>query len=209
MKKPALFVLVVLALTSIGTAAATAQTALSIADKVETDDQPGSKVATGTAPFKVVGAEPPSTLRVGTFDSRFVALAYYRSEHGMNPARALQEELQEAREAKHKKRLRELESKGSALQNLMHQQVFGNLSIPNVLKTVSDSLPAVATNAGVSLLVSKWEIQYSTSEIELVDLTPQLVELFDVDEATRRIIDKSLKAAVDPVPIEQLLNPHD
>ena len=114
-----------------------------------------------------------------------------------------------AKEAKDKKRMKELDAKGPALQNLMRQQVFGNLSIPNVLRVVSDRLPTLAANAGVSLLVSKWEIQYSTSEIERVDLTPQLVELFDVDDATARIIDESLKRAVEPVPIEQLLDPRD
>ena len=127
----------------------------------------------------------------------------------MKAVRALQEEFKAAKEAKDKKRMKELDAKGPALQNLMHQQVFGDLSIPNVLRIVSDRLPAVAVNAGVSLLVSKWEIQYSTSEIELVDLTPQLVELFDVDDATARIIDESMKKAVEPVPIEQLVDSHD
>ena len=209
MKKPRLFALVLVALSSIGAAAAMAQTGNSTDGNVETDAQLVSKVATETSPSQVAGAEPPSKLRVGTFDSRFVALAYYRSEHGTKAVRALQEEFKAAKEAKDKKRMKELDAKGPALQNLMHQQVFGNLSIPNVLRVVNDRLPTIAANAGVSLLVSKWEIQYSTSEIERVDLTPQLVELFDVDDATARIIAESLKKAVEPVPIEQLLDPHD
>jgi Skp family chaperone for outer membrane proteins len=152
-------------------------------------------------------AEPPATLRIGTFDSRFVALAYYRSEPGMQAVRDLPAQMKAAREAKDEEKIKELEAKGPALQNLMHQQVFGNLSIPNVLKTVSTSLPEIAQKAGVSLLVSKWEVQYSAPGIEMVDLTAQIVDLFHVDDATRKMIDQGMKDAGEPVPVEQLLNP--
>jgi hypothetical protein len=74
---------------------------------------------------------------------------------------------------------------------------------------VSESLPGIAVEAGVSLLVSKWEIQFGASDVELIDLTPQLVELFDLDEATRSMIDQILRGSTDPIPIEQLLDPHD
>jgi hypothetical protein len=38
------------------------------------------------------------------------------------------------------KKIMELEARGPAFQNLMHQQVFGNLSIPNVMATIKDQL---------------------------------------------------------------------
>ena len=209
MKRTRLFALVLVALMSLGVVAAMAQTATSTSGNVEIDAERVSKVATEDPPIQVAGAEPPSRLRVGTFDSRFVALAYYRSEHGTKAVRALQEEFKEARDAKNKKRVKELEARGPALQNLMHQQVFGSLSIPNVMKVVSASLPAVAAEAGVSLVVSKWDIQYSTPGIELVDLTEQLVELFELDDDTRRMIEKARETGAEPVPLDQLLEPHD
>ena len=208
MKRPELFVLVVLALTSIGAATGAAQAGILAADEVENGAEPGSALGAGDSPIQDA-AGAPALLRVGTFDSRVVALAYYRSELGIRAARDLHAELKEATESRDKKRVKQLEAKGPALQNLMHQQVFGNLSIPNVLKLVSESLPGIAAEAGVSLLVSKWEIQYGTSDVELIDLTPQLVELFDLDEATRSMIDEILKGSTEPIPIEQLLDPHD
>ena len=91
----------------------------------------------------------------------------------------------------------------------LHQQCFGNLSIPNVMKTIQDRLPAIAKKTGVTLIVSKWEIQYSDPEIEPVDLTLQLVDLFTTDDATRKMIEEGLKQNQKPVPVEQLLNPYD
>ncbi|MCE5249825.1 hypothetical protein LLG96_06345 [bacterium] len=160
----------------------------------------------------VSAAEPPAKLRIGTYDSRFVALAFYRSGN-VKTIRELQgklaEELQKAREAKDEKKVKELESQGTALQNLMHQQVFGNLSVPNIMTTINDQLPAIAQKAGVSMIVSKWEIQYNSSGIELIDLTLPLAELFHPDDATRKMIEESLKKNPEPVSVYQLLNPYD
>jgi hypothetical protein len=70
-------------------------------------------------------------------------------------------------------------------------------------------LPQIAEDAGVSLIVSKWDVQYVVGDFELVDITLRLVELFDVDEATRGMIEEGLEADRDPVPIDQLLGDHD
>jgi hypothetical protein len=157
-------------------------------------------------------ADTQSKIRIGTYDSRFVALAFDRADN-MKRIRDfmgnLNLELQKAREAKDENKLKELEAKGPAFQNLMHQQVFGNLSIPNVIETIKDRLPAIAKKTGVMLIVSKWEIQYSAPEIEPVDLTLQLVDLFNIDDATRKMIEEGLKQNQKPVPVEQLLNPYD
>ena len=74
------------------------------------------------------------------------------------------------------------------------------------MTTINDQLPAIAQKAGVSLIVSKWEIQYNSSGAELIDLTLPLVELFHPDDATRKMIDAGLKQNQEPVPIDQLLN---
>ena len=164
------------------------------------------------AVISVKAEDAQSKIRLGAYDSRFVALACYRAEN-MKRIRDfmgnLNLELQKAREAKDENKLKELEAKGPAFQNLMHQQVFGNLSIPNVMETIKDRLPAIAKKTGVTLIVSKWEIQYSGPEVESVDLTLQLVDLFNIDEATRKMIEEGLKQNQKPVPVEQLLNPYD
>ena len=160
----------------------------------------------------VVPANAQPKIRIGTYDSRYVALAFYRADNmkQINDFMVnLNEELNKARESGDKNKIMELEAKGPAFQNLMHQQVFGNLSIPNVMATIKDQLPAIAQKAGVTMIVSKWEIQYSESGIEQVDLTMQILDLFHVDDATRKMIEEGLSANLQPVPVEQLLNPYN
>lgn len=168
-----------------------------------------------TASFAAVypkAADAQSKIRIGTYDSRFVALAFYRADN-MKRMRDfmgnLNLELQKAKQANDEKKLNELLAKGPAFQNLAHQQVFGNLSIPNAMETIKDRLPAIAKKMGVTLIASKWEIQYSSPEIETVDLTLQLVDLFNIDDATRKGIEEGLKQNQEPIPAEQLLNPYD
>jgi Skp family chaperone for outer membrane proteins len=157
-------------------------------------------------------ADKQSKIRIGIYDSRLVALAFYRADN-MKRIRDfmgnLNLELQKAREAKDDKKTKELEAKGPAFQNLLHQQVFGNLSIPNVMETIKDRLPAIAKKTGVTLVVSRWEIQYADPEIETVDLTFQLVDIFNLDDTTRKMIEEGKKQNQEPVPVEQLLNPYD
>jgi hypothetical protein len=155
-------------------------------------------------------ANAQSKIRIGTYDSRSVALAFYRADNMKTMQdfiRNLNAELNKAREAKDEKKVKELEAKGPAFQNLMHQQVFGNLSIPNVMTTIKDQLPTIAQKVGVTLIISKWEIQGFESGIELIDLTQQLVELFHVDDTTRKMTQEI--RSQEPVPIDQLLNPND
>jgi phosphotransferase system IIB component len=157
-------------------------------------------------------ADMQAKIRIGTYDSRFVALAFYRAEN-MKVLRdfmgKLNLELKKAREAGDEKKLKELEAKGSAFQNLMHQQVFGNLSIPNVMETIKDQLPSIAQKAGVTLVVSKWEIQYGGPDVEPLDLTLQLVNTFNPDDATKKMIEEGMRQNQKPIPVEQLLNPYD
>ena len=169
---------------------------------------PCALVALALLATAVPAASPPAArLRIGTYDSRVVALAYYRSPRGQQLVERLRADLAQARQAKDEKQIAALEREGPALQNLMHQQVFGDLSIPNVLAAVSDSLPAVASRAGVSLLVSKWELRGASTDAELVDVTPQMVALFAVDGATRQMLEESMKHPQPPIAVERLLDP--
>ena len=136
-----------------------------------------------------VGAQAPTRLRVGTFDSRLVALAYYRSPATKEWMQALRADINKAKVANDEKRVKELEAQGPARQSLMHLQVFSNGSISNVTAVIADRLPAIAAAAGVSAVVSKWEIPYSETTVEQVDVTAQIAALFNPDDATKKIME--------------------
>ena len=147
---------------------------------------------------------PEEALRIGTFDSRAVALAYYNSPDGM--ARMLPEwkqEMLEAEEAGDSARMEELELVAKSFQHLKHQQVFSTGSICNVLREIEADLPAIADETGVSVIVSRWELPYSAPDLPLIDVTERIVELFDVDEESASHV--AQMADVEPVPLEELL----
>jgi hypothetical protein len=91
--------------------------------------------------------------------------------------------------ANDEKRVKELEAQGPARQSLMHLQVFSNGSISNVTGVIADRLPAIAAAAGVSAVVSKWELPYSETTVEQVDVTAQIAALFNPDDATKKIME--------------------
>lgn len=149
--------------------------------------------------------EPPSGVtRIGTFDSRAVALAYYRSPDGIaRMGEEWDQQHEEAVAAGDSARLEELELFKPSMQHLMHQQVFSTGSICNVMRELEEELPGIAKKADVSLIVSKWELSYSDPAIEVVDVTSMLIALLDLDEDTLRMVAEMHD--VEPVPLEDVL----
>lgn len=129
------------------------------------------------------GAPAPGAqkVRIGVYDSRMVALAYYNSADHRKFMQDLMAQLKAAQTANDAPKVAELQYRGPALQNLMHYQVFSNASIPNVMEKLAPELPRVAQNAQVSMIVSKWEVAYRRDDVEYVDVTDALVGLFHPD----------------------------
>lgn len=141
-------------------------------------------------------------IRVGVFDSRIVALAYFRSAEPMQRLNKMHQELKAAKASKDEERVRELEQEGPWTQIRMHQQVFSNAGVSNILKKVSDEFPAIAREAKVQLIVSKWDMPYSDPAVEWVDVTLPIARLFKPDAATLKIIEQMKDQP--PVPFDEL-----
>ena len=150
----------------------------------------------------------PLPLRIGTFDSRAVALAFWRSEEGRKQTNGIHEKYAKAKAAKDEKRMKQLEIEGPGLQVRMHQQVFSTGSVTDIIEKIKTALPPIAKEAGVSLIVSKWQIAYKDPSVEYINVTPQLIKLFHPSDAVLKIIEDLHKK--EPVPIEKLsMNPND
>lgn len=143
-----------------------------------------------------------SKLRVGVFDSRAVACAWYRSKAHMKQVNEMKAEHQKAKANGDTKRAAELEKEGSGSQEAAHRQVFSNEPIDEVLQRIEKDLPTIAESAGVDVLMSKWEIAYQDKSAKFVDVTWEMVNLFEPDEATVRIIKELIE--MEPVPTDQL-----
>jgi hypothetical protein len=146
------------------------------------------------------GAEPAAKeadqtakpLRVGTFDSRAVALAFYRkfyrSPEFVAHMKKLKEEHDKAKAAGDQKGAKRLEAEGRGEQEQSHSQVFGSAPVDEIVAKIKDRLPEIAKQAGVDLVVSKWSITYRSSGAELVDVTEAMAKLFQPDEQTLKLI---------------------
>jgi hypothetical protein len=147
------------------------------------------------------------TLRVGVYDSRAVAVAYGNSAEFRKSLEAVTADYKKAKEAKDDKRVKEIETQMKARQRRAHEQGFSTGSVATIMAKIKDSLPAVAKKAGVDLIVSKWELSYQSPNVQVVDVTDDLVALFQVSE-------KGLAWAKDirnhpPLPIEQITDDMD
>lgn len=132
-------------------------------------------------------------LRVGTFDSRAIVVAYAASDFNEAFIRRLKQDRDKAKAAGDKAKLAEIEAEANAQQDRMHYQGFGTASVADLLEHVKDKLPAVAKEAGVDAIVSKWDFAYRTPAAETIDVTPLLVKLYSPSERTLRIIDDLTK----------------
>jgi hypothetical protein len=87
-------------------------------------------------------------------------------------------------------------------QYLLHQQVFSNGSVASVIDLVRDRLPGVAKKAGVSLIMSKWELPYADPSVRIVDLTDDVIALFHPENMSTEVI-RSIRMQ-EPIPIQDI-----
>jgi len=133
-------------------------------------------------------------LKLGTYDSRIVTLAYSRSEHFKKAMDSLKEG-QEIMLTNDTAKKIEAFYKGFTRQYIMHQQVFSNGSSANILALVKDQLSQLAKKEGVFAIVSKWELTYSDPDVELVDLTMPVSKLFNPSSDFDRMVPEMQKQA--------------
>jgi hypothetical protein len=124
------------------------------------------------------GAAP--RLRVGTYDNRAIAVAFAASR--FNPVAEKWKEHAAAKAAGDAARVRALELWGEAHQRALHRQGFGRVPVDDLLAPVKDRLPEVARRVQVDAIA--WTCDYVSAAAETVDVTRELVELFEPSAAT-------------------------
>lgn len=150
----------------------------------------------------IFSQQETSKLRIGTFDSRCVAVAYGRSAEFMKMSDSIGTVYSKAQADSNKELIAEIEQFKPTMQVLLHQQVFSNGSINNILAKIKDKFPAIAKENNFKMILSKWEIPFADETFEFLDITDQLVAIFSPDEQTKKVID-NIKA-MEPIPIEKV-----
>ena len=152
----------------------------------------------------VFGQTKKESVVLGTFDSRVIAIAYYNSEAHKSYVEDLKSEHAEAEASGDSERAMELQAIGEASQALAEKQAFSTWPVDNILGTIVEKIPEISKQAGVDLIVSRWNIVYQRSGLEFVDLTDVMVKLFNPDEQILQIIEQIKQQP--PLPLEDLEN---
>jgi hypothetical protein len=151
-------------------------------------------------------------MRIGVYDSRAIAIMYYNSTNStmLEYGKSLRADYEKAKADKDEKRVKELDAKAKLMQRRLHEQAFSTGTINQLMakSPLKEALPAVARKAGVQAIVSKWELNFQSADVELVDVTDDLVALFHPDE------NRWKRGKVDlqnhpPVPIDEITDDMD
>jgi hypothetical protein len=122
-------------------------------------------------------------IRIGVYDNRAIAIAWAASKY--NPVKQKMEELNKAKAEGDTQKVKELNEWGKASQRKLHRQGFGKVPVDDLLASIKDRIPELARKAGVVAIV--WQNDYVGDDVEVVDVTQELVMLFDPSERTLRI----------------------
>jgi hypothetical protein len=135
--------------------------------------------------------EPAGKTRIGTYDSRVVALVWSRSD--CPSAKAWSEHrdklIREAREAQAAGREEEFERMERELihiQYFQHAIVFSTAPPESALAELAPRLPAIAREAGVVLIVPRTDWQ--DPSVEAVDVTDRLVAEFKPTAQAKKML---------------------
>jgi len=126
-----------------------------------------------------VSEAPAESIRIGTYDSRAIAIAYVRSgfDEVISEKKA---DYAAAKAAGDTDTVAELEKWGNTHQRLLHFQGFGRYPVDGMLAAVRGELPRVAEEFDLDAIV--WLPSYTGEGVEVVDVTELLVRLFTQDE---------------------------
>ena len=142
----------------------------------------------GARAFAAEPTAPDKKLRIGTYDNRAIAVAFAPSKY--NPVAEKMKEMEKAKAAGDEAKQQELKVWGEAQQRKLHRQGFGRAPVDDLLAAVKDKLPEAAHRAGVAAIV--WQCDYAGDNVEIVDVTDELVRLFEPSERVLKIV-KDLK----------------
>ena len=143
-----------------------------------------------------------AAMKIGTYDSRIVTFAWSRSDFFGQRLAKIRQQSDSAEKAHDTVKLKEVSVGAISYQHLLHQMVFSSGSAAFIMALVNDKLPGLAKSAGVSIILSKWELTWSDPGVEIVDLTSQVAALFNPKDNIDKMAGEMTKQ--DPIPIDHL-----
>ncbi len=147
-------------------------------------------------------------LKIGTYDSRVIVFAFSRSDSFERRMIQMRHYGDSINLAKDTAKMIEDAYKSITFQNLLHLQVFSTGSTAEVMNIVKAQLPKVAKEAGVNIILSKWELTFADPSAEEVDLTMPIAKLFNPKENIEKMaaeIQKNQPLPIEDVTVEEVI----
>jgi len=129
------------------------------------------------------GDNPKSTkVRIGTYDNRAIAIAYVASQFQMDLMAEKKAAHQKAKAAGDQAKVKELEAWGGQFQRQLHFQGFGRAPVDDLLEKVKGQLANLARDKQLAAITMSCD--FTAEDIELIDVTDDLVKLYNPSEKT-------------------------
>lgn len=148
----------------------------------------------------VVAGAADGVVRIGTYDNRAIAIAFTGSRFDTEVSERKAEQA-EARAAGDTARVAELEAWGRTHQQKRHFQGFGRYPVDDLLAPIADELASLCTEREIDALV--WMVDYHGPDVEVVDLTMEIVALYEPREQAEEWVRQMFEH--EPVPFETLI----
>ena len=163
----------------------------------------GSLVILGALLFldnRAGGADdPPGTkVRIGTYDNRAIAIAFVASR--FNPTAEKKLAYDKAKAAGDTAKMKELEAWGPQYQRQLHFQGFGRAPVDDLLEPVKAQVAKLARDKQLAAITMSCD--FTGEQVELVDVTDDLVKLYDPSEKTLKTVREIRK--VKPTKLSEL-----
>lgn len=138
-----------------------------------------------------------SKFRVGTYDSRAVAIAYLNSTYNRNIMKTIKElnvKMQNAKQENDSSLIKKLNFEGPVRQAILNEKGFGTGSVRFEILEIKDKIDSLAKAEKIDLVVSKWELNYSDPGCEVIDITREIASLFKPNDRFKKMLQDILKS---------------
>lgn len=141
--------------------------------------------------------------RIGVYDSRAIAYAYFWSEAGTNHRNALVADVRAANTAGEVTAEKQAEAALHDYDRRNHLAVFSTAPADEALTALAPAIPAILAEHRVTRLVSKWDVDSLAvvPDAERVDVTASLVATFNLPTQKRHVVDEIVSH--EPLPLER------
>jgi len=158
-------------------------------------------VVLGAVPLGAEEIRAPGR-RMGTYDSRVVAYAWFWSDTHQRQLKELVQSARIARAAGQTNHWQELDAALRRQQDDLHRQVFSTAPASDALAAIQERIPEIEKQAGVFVLVSQWDDQALRryQDAGKVDVTDRLVQEFKPSEKQLKVIAGLKKQKPLPLP---------